>query len=375
MGTGPSSGTVFPEMNAIKRNTIVDRTEHALRESLLSGRWSDRLPGVRVLAKLLEVSPLTVSAAVARLVADGWLQHDGSRKRMRLDIVQLRERVSQRPVQRRLLFVTPAEQSTGNSMALIVISELHNELYHEGWDVRHRMLPYEPAEVAWQAWDRCLDQEKPDLFAAWGAHASVCDWAVSREAKLVLFGGVQGAKPLPMLCVQTSRMVERALDELLARGHRMVVMPMWARADTFRQRMAAVMASKLAAVGAGFVPEDQLPAAPYNNPEVMYETMVNLWQRVQPTALIIIDWREFVLVSCFLRDKGISIPGDVSVVLLSDHVSMECFRPRLTHFEYPVTRMSQTLADWARVYPSSPVERHFEPRWVDGTSLAPVRQG
>ena len=362
-------------MIAIERNTIVDRTEHALRESLLSGRWSDRLPGVRVLAKLLGVSPLTVSAAVSRLVADGWLQHDGSRKRMRLDIVQLRERVRQRPLQRRLLFVTPEEQATGNSTALVVVSELHQELFHEGWDVRHRILPYEPPETAWQVWDRCLEQEKPDLFAVWGAPPSVCDWAVAREAKMILFGGVQGVTPLPMLGVQTSRMVERSMDELLARGHRVVVMPMWARAEKFRNRMAEVMSSKLAAVGAGFVPEDQLPAAPYNNPEVMYGTMVNLWQRVRPTALIMIDWREFVLVSCFLRDQGISIPGDVSVVLLSDHISMECFRPKLAHFEYPVTRMSQTLADWARVYPSKPVERSFEPRWVDGMSLAMAREG
>lgn len=361
-------------MKAIKRNTIVDRTELALRESLLNGQWSDRLPGVRVLAKLLEVSPLTVSAAVSRLVADGWLQHDGSRKRMRLDIVQLRERVRQRPAQRRLLFVTPEEQSTGNSTALIVISELHQELFHEGWDVRHRMLPYEPAEVAWQVWDRCLEQEKPDLFAVWGAPPSVCDWALARGAKLVLFGGVQGATPLPMLGVQTSRMVDRAMDELLARGHRVVVMPMWARVDTFRQRMAEVMSAKLAAVGAAFVADDHLPSAPYNHPEAMYETMVDLWHRVRPTALVMIDWREFVLVSCFLRDQGISIPDDVSVVLLSNHTSMECFRPRLAHFEYPVTRMSQTLADWARVYPPKPVERYFEPRWVDGTSLASVRK-
>ena len=192
---------------------------------------------------------------------------------------------------------------------------------------------------------------------------------------MILFGGVQGVTPLPMLGVQTSRMVERSMDELLARGHRVVVMPMWARAEKFRNRMAEVMSSKLAAVGAGFVPEDQLPAASYNNPEVMYGTMVNLWQRVRPTALIMIDWREFVLVSCFLRDQGISIPGDVSVVLLSDHISMECFRPKLAHFEYPVTRMSQTLADWARVYPSKPVERSFEPRWVDGMSLAMAREG
>ena len=54
---------------------------------------------------------------------------------------------------------------------------------------------------------------------------------------------------------------------------------------------------------------------------------------MRPTALVVIDWREFDLVSCFLRDRGLAIPGDVSLVLLSDHPSMECFLPALTHIE------------------------------------------
>ena len=162
------------------------------------------------------------------------------------------------------------------------------------------------------------------------------------------------------------------MDELLARGHRSVVLPMWGRADSFRERMAEVMAAKLAKVGTVLVPENNLPDSPNNSPGAMYNTLVKLWQRVQPTALVVIDWREFVLVSCFLRDRGISIPGDVSVVLLSDHPSMECYLPMLTHFEYPVTRMAQTVANWARVYPPKPVTKYCEPRWVEGDSVGSV---
>ncbi|MCX6880081.1 MAG: substrate-binding domain-containing protein [Verrucomicrobia bacterium] len=359
-------------MKAIERVTVADRTEHALREALLSGRWSDRVPGVRVLGQQLGVSPATASAAVRRLVADGWLQHDGSRKRMRVDIEQLRERVRQRPTQRRLLFVTPEELTTGHSTALIAVSELHQELFHEGWDVRHRMMPYEPPEVAWRAWDRCLEQLQPDLLVVWGARPSACDWAVARGVKMVLFGGIQGATPLPLISVQTSRMLERAMDELLGRGHLTVAMPMWARADSFRQRMADVMSAKLASVGVGFVPRDHQPEASNNSPEAMYDTLVKLWKRVRPTALVVMDWREFVLVSCFLRDRGISIPGDLSVVLLSDYPSMECYRPMLTHFEHPVKRMAQTVANWARVYPPKPVTKYCEPRWVEGDSVGRI---
>jgi DNA-binding LacI/PurR family transcriptional regulator len=359
-------------MKEIERVTVIDRTEHALREALLSGRWQDRMPGVRVLGEQLGVSPATASAAVTRLVADGWLQHDGSRKRMRVDIEQLRERVRQRPVERRLLFVTPADLGTADSTALVAISELHDELFHEGWDVRHQMMPYDPPAEVRRTWDHCLKQLKPDLMVVWGAHASVCDWAVARGVRMVLFGGVQGATPLPLIAVDTSRMLERAMDELLKQGHRAVALPMWAREDPFRQRMTKVMASKLATVGVPLVPDHHLPASPDGSPDAMYDSLVKLWRRKQPTALVVIDWREFVLVSCFLRDRGISIPDDVSVVLLSHHASMECFRPMLTHFEYPVKRMAQTIANWARVYPPKPVSKACEPRWVEGDSVRTV---
>lgn len=359
-------------MKEIERVTVIDRTEHALREALLSGRWQDRVPGVRVLGEQLGVSPATASAAVTRLVADGWLKHDGSRKRMRVDIEQLRERVRQRTVERRLLFVTPSGLTTADSTALITVSELHEELFHEGWDVRLRMMPYEPQAEVRRTWDRCLVQLKPDLIVVWGAHASVCDWAVARGVRMVLFGGVQGETPLPIIGVDTSRMLEQAMDHLLRRGHRAVAIPMWDRADSFRQRMAAVMAPRLAAVGVTLEPDIHLPASVDGSPDAMYESLVKLWQRSQPTALVMIDWREFVLVSCFLRDRGLSIPGYVSVVVLSDHPSMECFRPMLTHFEYPVKRMAQTIANWARVYPPKPVSKTCEPRWVEGDSVRTV---
>ena len=51
---------------------------------------------------------------------------------------------------------------------------------------------------------------------------------------------------------------------------------------------------------------------------------------------------------------------------------MECYLPMLTHFEYPVTRMAQTVADWARVYPPKLVTKYCEPRWVEGDSVCPV---
>jgi DNA-binding LacI/PurR family transcriptional regulator len=192
---------------------------------------------------------------------------------------------------------------------------------------------------------------------------------------MALMGGVQGETPLPMLGVRTSRMVERAMDELLVRGHRSVVLPLWNRPDAFRDRLREVMDDKLRAAGAGFEPARHMPVSPYDDARTMYGTMAEVWESARPTALLLLDWREFVAVSCFLRDQRIRIPDELSVVVLSHQPTMDCHIPSLAHFEHPVKRMAKTLADWARVYPGKAVVKFFEPRWVDGESVATAPGG
>ena len=57
----------------MERVTVANRAGHVLRGALLSGRWFDRAPGVRVLGQQFGASPATTSLAETRLVADGRL--------------------------------------------------------------------------------------------------------------------------------------------------------------------------------------------------------------------------------------------------------------------------------------------------------------
>lgn len=360
-------------MTADKRTSAVDVAEQTLRQMLGEGRWTTNLPGVRVLAPLLEVSPQTASLAVARLVKDGWLISGGARHRLRIDTRQVQVHISTRRVERRLLFVTSEGLSTAVQGMLIVYLGLMKELSGEGWQVKYRSMGYSHSESAWTRWDQVMDDEQPDFVVAWVGRPALAEWAAARGIKIAFVGGALETIRVPMVSTSVAPMLEKALDELLKRGHRSVVFPFWSRAETTRRTLTAVMKRKLEAAGVKFLQDWNLPSSPLDAPEVVYDTMVRIWDLKTPSAMIFFDWREYVSAQAFFTRRGVIVPDDLSVVLLSSHSSMECHLPPLSHFEYSYPRIIRALAGWARVYPDKPVTKRYPGRWVEGASILPWR--
>ena len=66
---------------SLPRKSRADVAEEALRKLIVDGRFPDVLPGVRFLAEALGVGVPTVSEALQRLRADGWIESRGQRTR------------------------------------------------------------------------------------------------------------------------------------------------------------------------------------------------------------------------------------------------------------------------------------------------------
>ncbi|MFM2243887.1 MAG: hypothetical protein RLZ97_2743, partial [Verrucomicrobiota bacterium] len=59
---------------------MADQAAAFLRERILAGHWSEKLPGIQALAEECRISPVTMRAGVRLLEKDGWIRNVGSGK-------------------------------------------------------------------------------------------------------------------------------------------------------------------------------------------------------------------------------------------------------------------------------------------------------
>lgn len=341
--------------------------ERELREAILSGRFGATLPGFRVLAKVLGVSPPTVADAVKALIAEGLIHSDGARRRMRVaipgDIGRSPAALSTRVV----WFATSSAFEHAVSGSTTLMAQLQQALGGSEWLVRHRVMSYGHSENHSGHWDQMADAEAPDAMVVWTGRPAIGEWALARRLRTLFIGGAKEDLDLPMLAVKSAGLVEVAIRELLERGHRRLCIPLCNRPPAMVRNIRAVVTKSLR-MGGGNA-KDTVPVSAYEGGPVI-EAMVELALAERaPTGWIFFDWREFLAASCVFRDRGISIPRDLSAVILSWDPAMEWYRPAPAHFRQPLERMAKVAADWVMGEADLSGTRYFHADWVAGGTL------
>jgi DNA-binding LacI/PurR family transcriptional regulator len=340
-------------MKPVPRTSLVDRTEAAILAGIAAGKWQGMLPGVRLLCQSLEVSVPTVLAATARLIQKGVLRSRGTRRKLEIAGETARQRAAQpaefaRDSRRRVLCITDSELDRISHLSLEILSLLRME---PQWDLRHRVLPVKHAKFPRRQWDRVLATERPDNILVFGGTTVMAKWAHATGLPTVFAGGNPGTAPIPVVGVPPTLLLEEAFTELFRFGHRHICLPMFGLFPALENRLREIMSARLQEKGIPFRPRWHTPAAGQHDPDVVLNTMTSVAVERLPTAIICLSWTEFVTVECFLRERRLRIPADVSVVLLSGGPSLPWFRPALTHFSNPAAGHARLLRQWIKKGP------------------------
>ncbi len=366
-------------MNSIVRTQLVDVVAAELHRRLVAGELKGRLPGTRLLAKALGVSVPTVCKALHKLREDGVLIGGGGRKRWQagdLNVTAARigtkspRRVGTRPG--KLMFVSAMPLSTERQSGVEVFAHVIDLLSSKGWEVTHRSVGFVSARKPHKAWDELLRFSKPDAMMVLGGSEVFGAWAMQHRIRTLFIGGESGRLGIPTVMVKASLMLRQALEKLISSGHRRILIPLCGRIPKFTENCKKQTLE--CAMELGVDPACVVHAeSEYSSPEVLAAAMRQQWRKQAPDALIIFDWREYLAASHFLKEAGISIPNDVSVVLLSHNPTMDWHIPTLCHFMHPVEDIARACAKWAlhgKPLPGNPQMLEFRPRWVEGNSIA-----
>ena len=266
-----------------------------------------------------------------------------------------------------LWFVTSSgfEHSIHGSTALL--SVLQQLLGGNGWQVRHRVMSYGHSENRSSQWDRLLDAERPDAMIVWAGRDALAVWARLKGLRTLFLGGSRQGTDLPMLAVKSVEMVDRAVKELVGRGHERLFLPMCNRPASMVKSVRATVARCIR--GPAGAAKQMVPESSYEAGSVIEAMVGQALRERAPTGWIFYDWREYLAASCVFRDHGLAIPRDLSAVILSWDPAMDWYRPAPAHFRQPLERMAKAAAEWALGEGEESGTRYFLPEWMPGESL------
>lgn len=359
-------------MKPVRKRSLAGEAEQELREAILSGQFGDALPGLRVLAKVLGVSPPTVAGALKALIAEGLIRSEGARRRMTLVRPEEKPFLTIQDSTKVLWFVTAGTFERAVHGSTELLSFLQASLGGTGWLVRHRILSYGHSENRAAQWDRMIEAERPDAMVVWSGRTPLGAWALSRNVRTLFIGGSKEELPLPMLAVRSADMVDRSLRELFNRNHRRFFLPMCNRPPAMVRTIRTTVSRRIRGLGQSV--KQAVPVSAYEGREVVEAMVEQALAENPPTGWIFLDWREFLAASCVFRDRGLSIPGDASAVILSWDPAMAWYRPLPAYFDQPLERLAKEAAEWVLRDPGDSDTRYFEAEWIPGESLGVLKR-
>ena len=363
-------------MKPIEKPNTLDMVYTALRGEISVGRWARRLPGTRVLALRLGVSAPTVGAALDRLVAEGLLESGGPRRAYRLtEHARANASAGARPRRRELVILTHEDVGHLVENTRQLLESLMGRVAGKGWLVRHQVLDFLHVKRPQKTWDRQIGVvEGTKIIAVYGS-VSLAEWATRRKIPMLFLGGSIGGFPVPFVGVSSSRMTEEALARLTALGHRRIVLPLCDRTVEFKRRLKELTQAAVEQVGDTYVPGYHNPESNHGAPDTLRRILTRVFAGQGPTALVLLDWNEVVAAYCFLTERGLRVPRDVSLVMLSDVAAAKWFHPELCRFRYPQKKIVSEMLKWLEGRPGSGRSAALAGIWVAGASMGPPPPG
>jgi len=151
---------------------------------------------------------------------------------------------------------------------------------------------------------------------------------------------------VPMVGVSSNLMLEEAMDKLIGLGHHHIILPICGRATSFAAGLKSTFSRKLVNDGFDFIAEFNCPTSDESGVESYHRCLDRAFAIKTPTAIICLDWREYVTSLCYLQQKGMKVPQDVSLICQSHDHTADWFIPKPTHFHHPLDKIATTLCGW-----------------------------
>lgn len=336
-----------------------------MRRRIRAGLWKEKTPGIHKLRREFGLGRTIVEKAVADLVRTGDILHAGHGLPMRIN---RRAQTKQDPANGTLIvYNIPEYQRSGEIPALI--DELCDTL--PGPAERLRINSTEPVAATIER----LRAAEVKHVVTIGIHSDVAESLIAEGRSVAAIGGPGDFNRAPMVRIDFELLVRDAFRHVFALGHTRVTLPIWRRHPESVRRMRGWIREEYERAGLRHNPEFDTPIIEDEKPEAMHECIRALFRHTPPSALVLLDFPQWIATMTTLNGLRRRVPEDVSILLLARAAEITAATPSVAHFRHPNSELVDAVRRILRTPDITPGIRSIPPVWVPGGSLAaPTRR-
>lgn len=356
-------------MNQVpQRISLIASVAESLRESLRQGEWGEHLPGERPLCDRLQVSRVTLRAALKVLAREGLIEISHG---LPTRIVSRPRTVQQKSKMVGILVLETLEPV--NTRIAYLLSKLQYHLNLAGFEMRIFNLGRISSRNASKRLESLTKQTPALCWALVRADTVVQKWFMDHGNPTCLIGTPHHGIQLPSMDVNYEIVCLHAAGKLLGLGHRRIalLLPI--------QQYAGIMISER-----GFLRAFQTQSNAAHTPLVLHHdgtregicrTLNSSFRSpARPTALIVAyAWDAVTAVGHLIR-SGLRVPEDVSVICRDYEPFLRAQVPEVASYEVShdlfASRLSRMVVDLARTGTLPTKPKWIMPQFREGETVA-----
>lgn len=360
-------------MSRVRPLGIREQVTETLREGFRSGRWAGVLPGVRSLAKELQVSCGTLQAALKTLEAEGLIEGKGAGAR-RAVCRHAAIATEHRALRVGMLCEEPLrEEYVLNQAILLDVSQKLEAAGHLPFfaEKSQRELHRSPQRIL-----KMMTDAHADAWIVINAGRDVLETLSAELAvPFVAVGGPGAGLPIASTGSEMEHVTRECVRRLIQAGHERIVF-----AAPLRYRHPKPMSSMR-----GFLAELEahgIRPGTFNTPDWDYTAagfnalLVTLFSLTPPTALILEDTRQVAATYAFLAACRIP-PERVAICLLCTDATLDWLMPRPATVEIDIDNQIRFITDWVETCAQGRPHRErilFPARLLLGDAFVPLKR-
>ncbi len=324
------------------------------------------MPGRDRLAAELGVSPWSIQRGLEILVAEGFLESGGVRRRRRIQGGP--EGIKTRDLRIQILLYESSDLQRD------YLVDLRHRLVEAGHEVEFakRTLSDLRMDVARVA--RLVEATPADGWVVVAGSQSVLEWfATLPTPSFALFGRRQ-ALPIAGAGADKVPATKELVRRLVALGHRRIVL--MAREDRRLPEPGAGERAFLDELAAHGIPTGDYHLPAWNGtPEGFLGCLDSLFGYTPPTALVIDEAFLFQVAQQHLARRGILAPDHVSLAVCDPDPVFAWYRPQVAHLSWYAEPVVHRIIRWANNAARGVADRKqflTRARLVDGGTIGPA---